>query len=51
MSDINNSVTKHRAEYLESGVIVIGGGSIEDAKESKENSIKYQLNLETLAWK
>jgi Ankyrin repeats (3 copies) len=43
-------IYKHRAEYLESGVIVISGGSIEDAKESKENSIEYQLNLETLAW-
>lgn len=41
----------HRAEYLESGVIVISGGSIEDAKESRKNSIKYQLDLETLVWK
>jgi Ankyrin repeats (3 copies) len=41
----------HRAEYLESGVIVVAGGSIEDAKESKENLIEYQLNLETLTWK
>ncbi len=40
----------HRAEYLESGVIVVYGGSIEDAKESKGNSIKYQLNLKTLIW-
>jgi Ankyrin repeats (3 copies) len=40
----------HRAEYLESGVIVISGGSIEDAKASRENSIKYQLNLATLVW-
>jgi Ankyrin repeats (3 copies) len=44
-------IYKHRAEYLESGVIMISGGSIEDAKESKENSIEYQLDLETLAWK
>jgi hypothetical protein len=44
-------IYKHRAEYLESGVIVISGGSIEDAKESKENSIEYRLDLETLAWK
>jgi hypothetical protein len=44
-------IYEHCAEYLESGVIVISGGSIEDAKESKENSIKYQLDLETLVWK
>jgi hypothetical protein len=44
-------IYEHRAEYQESGVIVISGGSIEDAKESKENSIKYQLDLETLVWK
>jgi hypothetical protein len=43
-------IYKHRAEYLESGVIVISGGSIEDAKESKENSIEYQLDLKTLIW-
>jgi Ankyrin repeats (3 copies) len=40
----------HRAEYLESGVIVVYGGSIEDAKEGKENSIEYRLDLETLVW-
>jgi Ankyrin repeats (3 copies) len=44
-------IYKHRAEYLDSGVIVISGGLIEDAKESKENSIEYRLDLETLAWK
>jgi hypothetical protein len=43
-------IYKHRAEYLESGVIVISGGSIEDAKESKENSIKYRLDLKSLVW-
>ncbi len=40
----------HRAEYLESGRIVVWGGSIEDAKESRKNSLKYQLNLKTLVW-
>jgi Ankyrin repeats (3 copies) len=40
----------HRAEYLESGMIVIWGGSIEDAKESSKNSLKYQLNLKSLVW-
>jgi Ankyrin repeats (3 copies) len=40
----------HRAKYLESGVIMIYGGSIEDAKESRTNSIEYQLNLKILAW-
>jgi Ankyrin repeats (3 copies) len=44
-------INGHRAEYLESRVIVITGGAIEDAKESKENSIEYQLDLETLTWK
>jgi hypothetical protein len=43
-------IYKHRAEYLESGVIVVCGGSIEDAKESKENSIKYRLDLKSLVW-
>jgi Ankyrin repeats (3 copies) len=43
-------IYKHRAEYLESGVIVITGGSIEDAKESRKNSIEYLLNVETLVW-
>jgi hypothetical protein len=43
-------IYKHRAEYLESGVIVISGGSIEDAKESRKNSVEYQLNLKNLVW-
>jgi Ankyrin repeats (3 copies) len=43
-------IYKHRAEYLESGVIVISGGLIENARESKQNSIEYRLDLETLAW-
>ncbi len=40
----------HRAEYLESGVIVIYGGSIEDAKASRNNFLQYRLNLQDLSW-
>jgi hypothetical protein len=51
--DTTNSpgwIHKHRAEYLESGEIVISGGVIVDAKDSKQNSIEYRLDLKTLVW-
>ena len=43
-------IYKHRAEYLESGVIVITGGLIENAKESRENLLEYRLDLASSSW-
>jgi Ankyrin repeats (3 copies) len=41
-------IYEHRAQYLESGVIMITGGTIEDAKESKKNCLEYRLNIANL---
>ncbi len=43
-------IYEHRAVHLESEVIMICGGLIEDAKESHKNILEYRLNLISLVW-